>query len=334
MKKPIYLGLEEEVFITDPDRPSLQSLYYLARLLWRNPRYYYTRSASNFARGRDIGQGLMGGVEIATLPCPDPDLLVDELAARRRELAGVTQGLIVPVGHLFETETPSNTCGLHVHVGPVDNPRRLHTNLLHFLPLLAALSVHAPFAGGAWQGVSYRMQRSFAIGPVRDDWEYRFQDLIHAKRVGTIEIRAFDPFPDLERLRWLLKAIAAIAAIEEDLPADPVTYNQLRMRVTREGYIPALRPLYRELAALCPLPETLLLEPPAASTAALRSALGTVGAYAALDRAYRRGIAPEAKAAGPAQLPAGPHPAKVVAGVLGYYLVKAPYVLLKARQEW
>ncbi len=33
---PIF-GIEEEVFVTEPQRPTLRSFYYLARLLAKNP---------------------------------------------------------------------------------------------------------------------------------------------------------------------------------------------------------------------------------------------------------------------------------------------------------
>jgi len=40
----VLLGLEEEVFITEPTLPSIASLWYLAKLLWSRPLYYYTHS--------------------------------------------------------------------------------------------------------------------------------------------------------------------------------------------------------------------------------------------------------------------------------------------------
>ncbi|MGB9620213.1 MAG: hypothetical protein ACPL7K_07360, partial [Armatimonadota bacterium] len=90
-------GIEEEVFITEPERPTIRSLYYLARLLARNPLFYYTHSAHNFTRGRDVRVGIMSGVEISTAIHEDPDAVVDDLARRRADLAAVTSGLIVPV---------------------------------------------------------------------------------------------------------------------------------------------------------------------------------------------------------------------------------------------
>lgn len=326
---PLTLGVEEEVFITEPDRPSLQSLYYLARLLWLDPRHYYTHSASNFARGKDIGQGLMSGVEIATSPHTTPDAVVSELGRRRRELASVSAGLIVPLGHLLDRETPTNTCGLHVHIGGVPDPEKAYRNLVHFLPLLVSMTLNSPVAGSWRNGLSYRFANSFAIGPLREDREYRFQDMIISKRLGTIEIRAFDPFWDLERLRHLLRCIAAIASHHGVFPGDIETYNRLRPFVAMRGYSGALRRLYKELNRICKVPESLFLRPPAIETRSLVRRGDTVGAYAALDNAYRTGLL------APREPPRiRQNPVKVLAGIFGYYLPKAPYVLLKARQEW
>ncbi len=334
------MGIEEEVFITEPRRPSLNSLYYLARLLWRDPVFYYTHSASNFARGRDARSCLMGGVEIATRPAAGPAAAVRDLTRRRRELALAADGLLVPVGHLFDLEAPTNTCGLHVHLGGLPYPRRSYAALVRYLPVLAAATVNSPLAGGRDVGVSYRMQRSFAIGPLRSDWAYRFQDIIYSRRLGTIEIRVFDPFWDLERLRWLLGACLAVAQLERPVALDLDRYNRLREVVAREGYGGPLRRLYRELAAFYPLPEELLLRPPAEETRRLHRQRGVEGAYLALDRAYRFGKPPTlTEEGGPGRRPLSVGallgaPARLAAGLVGYLLPKAPYVALKAWREW
>ena len=75
-------GLEEEVFIIDAEKPTLLSLYYLAKLLKKDPRYYYFHTASNFARGKDIKECLMGGVEIATGIHDNTSDLIKDLAQR------------------------------------------------------------------------------------------------------------------------------------------------------------------------------------------------------------------------------------------------------------
>jgi len=256
----VTLGLEEEVFITAPTRPTLDALYALAKLLWRNPRYYYKHTASNFARGRDARQCLMSSVEITTRPHTDIDALLDELRTHRAALADAAgDAYIVPVGHLFDLDAPTNTAGLHIHVGvPAERRQTVYANLAHFLPLLILLSASSPYAGGRSFGQSYRVASSFAIGALRDDPYYRFQDLILARRLGTIEIRACDPIWDLERLRVLLEAVWAIAQLPTARPIDRARYAALRHQAACVGYTPDLQALHRELSTVYAIPEALL----------------------------------------------------------------------------
>jgi gamma-glutamyl:cysteine ligase YbdK (ATP-grasp superfamily) len=256
----VTLGLEEEVFITTPTRPTLDALYALAKLLWRNPRDYYKHTASNFARGRDARQCLMSSVEIATRPHTDIDALLEELRTHRAALADAAgDAYIVPVGHLFDLDAPTNTAGLHIHVGvPAEGRQTVYANLAYFLPLLILLSASSPYAGGRYFGQSYRAAASFAIGALRDDPYYRFQDLILARRLGTIEIRACDPVWDLARLRVLLEAVQAIAQLPTARPIDRARYAALRHQAACIGYTPDLQALHRELCAVYEIPEALL----------------------------------------------------------------------------
>jgi gamma-glutamyl:cysteine ligase YbdK (ATP-grasp superfamily) len=254
------LGLEEEVFITTPTRPTLDALYALAKLLWRNPRDYYKHTASNFARGRDARQCLMSSVEIATRPHTDIDALLEELRTHRAALADAAgDAYIVPVGHLFDLDAPTNTAGLHIHVGvPAERRQTVYANLAHFLPLLILLSASSPYAGGRSFGQSYRVASSFAIGALRDDPYYRFQDLILSRRLGTIEIRACDPIWDLARLRVLLEAVWAIAQLPTARSIDRARYAALRHQAACVGYTPDLQALHRELSTVYAIPEALL----------------------------------------------------------------------------
>jgi len=254
------LGLEEEVFITTPTRPTLDALYALAKLLGRNPRYYYKHTASNFARGRDARQCLMSSVEIATHPHADIDALLEELRIHRAALADAAgDAYIVPVGHLFDLDAPTNTAGLHIHVGvPAERRQTVYANLAHFLPLLILLSASSPYAGGRSFGQSYRVASSFAIGALRDDPYYRFQDLILSRRLGTIEIRACDPIWDLARLRVLLEAVWAIAQLPTARSIDRARYAALRHQAACVGYTPDLQALHRELSTVYAIPEALL----------------------------------------------------------------------------
>ncbi len=325
------LGLEEELFLTEPTRPSLNSLYYMARLMARNPRDYYKHSATNFARGQDIQYGLMSTVEIATRPHADPDTLIEELARRRQEFASVVDNAyIVSVGHLFDIDAPTNTGGLHLHIGiPLSERERVYANLAYFLPLLSLLTVSSPYVSGGYFGQSYRMARSFAIGELRADPYYRFQDLILSRRLGTIEIRLLDPVWDLERVRWLVRAVWTIAQCPETYPLDQTRYAELRRQAFQKGYTPDLQRLYGELARWVPIPETLFQRTVSDDLAEWTERHGLLSTYACLDSAYRTGVWQRVE-----PRPLRPLPYRALLGLLGYYLPRLPYTAYKAWAEW
>jgi len=325
---PIF-GIEEEVFVTEPRRPTLRSFYYLARLLARDPCFYYTHSAHNFARGADVRQGVMGGVEISAAMCEDVDALADDLAKRRADLASVATGLIVPVGHLFDYEAPTNTCAIHVHVSGVDDKARLYRNLIHFLPVLALFTINSPFAASQYFGQSYRMAKSWAIGPIKPDWKYRFQDIILSKRLGTIELRLFDPCWDINRIRWLLRAVKAIAELDAALDPAIDRYNFLRDRICREGLIDEIADLIDELRKLVDFPIDLLRHTASDELKAVYDREGLLAAYSALDNGYRNGVfeprpVPLARRAGTAE---------GLLGFVGYFVPRLPYYAWKGLVE-
>ncbi|MFN3689726.1 MAG: hypothetical protein ACK4UU_02240 [Fimbriimonadales bacterium] len=324
-------GLEEEVFITEPTRPALSALFVMTKLLWRNPRYYYKYSATNFARGKDARQCLMSSVEIATRPHSDIEALLRDLQARRADLAQAAgQAYLVPVGHLFDLESPTNTGGFHLHIGVAPERREtVYANLAYFLPLLLVLSASSPYAGGRYFGQSYRGAHSFAIGALRSDPYYRFQDLIISRRLGTIEIRVFDPIWDIARIRWLLGAVDAIVALPDARPLDRKRYAALREQAVCAGYTPEMRPLYAELRAFFELPEELLQRTVSDALAESMAQAGLLQTYARLNHAYRTGRwecvePPSAK----------PSTGRAALGLAGYYLPKLPYVAYKAWREW
>ena len=322
-------GIEEEVFITEPEKPTLRSLLYLARLLARNPRFYYTHSAHNFTRGKDLKWGLMSGVEISTGIHEDTDELVDDLAERRRDLSAVSDGLIVPVGHLLDCDTPTNTSAMHIHIGGVENKKRLYGNLLHFLPVLPLFTINSPMVSGRYFGQSYRMHASFAIGPIGQDWTVRFQDLILSKRLGTIELRACDPCWDLERYRWLLKAVKAISQLDDDLEPNVERYNSLRGEICRRGLIDETAPLADELRSLVGFPEEILTCTASDELADAYNTGGLVGAYSALDSGYRRGVFQPRDVRARQRA----HFAEGILGFAGYFVPRLPYYAIKGLKE-
>lgn len=325
---PVF-GIEEEVFITEPERPTLRSFYYLSRLLAKNPGFYYTHSAHNFARGADVKQGVMSGVEISTTMSDDIEALVDDLAKRRADLASVTSGLIVPVGHLLQYEAPTNTCAIHIHISGVEDKKRLYGNLIHFLPVLPVFTMNSPMVASQYFGQSYRMAKSWAIGGIKPDWQVRFQDIIHSKRLGTIELRLFDPCWDLDRVRWLLRVVKAISELDETLEPGIDRYNSLRDNICRNGLIDEVDYLVEELRSLVDFPMEMLEHTASDELKRMYESDGLLGAYSALDNGYRNGVFEprEVSARQESFSAAG------LAGFVGYFFPRLPYYAWKGIRE-
>lgn len=350
MSNPVY-GIEEEVFILEPHRPTVRSLYYLARLLWRHPRTYYTHSASNFSRGADLRHGLMSGVEISTERHDTIAGLLGDLAVRRRDLARVSQGLICPIGNLPDTAEATNTCGLHLHISGVDR-QLAYRRLVRYLPAFALALAHAPHAGGRRFGQSYRWVNSYALGPLRADPAYRFQDLIWSRRLGTVEVRVFDPCPDLGRLTQVLECMHRLLGLgrgqtpadQEDEGAARARYNRLRERVARLrgevapeggesnplcGEASGVWELVSELRQLTGFAPQWVAQTPADVTAMLVQEKGLAATYVTLDAAYRQWAGAPAWDGRQTPLVLG-----AIGGFLGYYLPRLPYTVWKAWREW
>lgn len=307
----------------------MESFYYLARLLARNPGFYYTHSAHNFARGKDLKQGWVGGVEISTGSHEDVEALVDDFAVRRAELASVCTGLLVPMGHLINYDTPTNTCAIHVHIGGVENKRRLYGNLIHFLPVLALFTMNSPFVDSEYFGQSYRMHSGWAIGCVKDDWTGRFQDIILSKRLGTIEMRLFDPCWDLERVRALMRVIGAIADLDEDLAPNIERYNTLRSEICRRGLLDETIDIARELRSLVDFPMHLVEHSASNELAEVYNSGGLLDAYSALDNGYRNGVFEPR----PVDKRQKVDVAKGVFGFAAYFIPRLPYYAWKGIRE-
>ena len=322
-------GIEEEVFVTEPERPTLRSLYYLSKLLAKDPKFYYTHSAHNFARGKDLKQGMMSGVEISTGTFEDVEALVDDFEKRRADLASVCSGLMVPIGHLINNDTPTNTCAIHIHIGGIANKKRVYGNLIHFLPILPLFTINSPGVDYQYFGQSYRMSKSWAIGPIQQDWEIRFQDVIHSKRLGTIELRACDPCWDVSRIRYLLRAIKAVAELDVTLEPGIERYNTLRPDIAQYGLLDETADLVSELKSITDFPEDILTRTASDEMKEMYESEGLVGAYSALDNGYRNGkfepqnINQEQRT----------DIAKGILGFVGYFIPRLPYYAWKGLRE-
>lgn len=309
--------------------PTLQSLDYLRCLLWRNPKKYTRHSASNFARGEERKECFMGSIEVATAIHESIELLLEDLLARRTEFAKAARGgMIVPVGALFTLSSPSNTASSHIHIGvPRSERPRVYANLAYFAPVLAVAAANSPWSGGRDFGLSYRMAQPGCLGALRPDPEYRFQDIIISKRLGTIEMRIFDPIPELYRLREILDALVAIASTERSFPFDREEYNRERESWTSKGLTPFVEARWQELQELYQFPFDLVQETLSERLRSIAAGNEIMAAYREAERIWREGtdIAPEHR---PYSRLRG------VAGLAGYYAVRLPYMAYKGYKEW
>lgn len=321
-------GIEEEVFIVQGRRPSLESLYYLASLLRSGGYFNYFHTAFNFSRLSDLNTGLMGGVEVSTEVCRDIDSLMKALLRRRRELADVSSGMIIPVGHLFDEDCPTKTCGMHIHVGGLADIKRAYRNLANFLPLLSLLTANSPYMGGEYFGCSYRIHSCPFIGPLTHDPWYRFQDIIVSRRLKTLELRIFDPVWDIFRIRKLLEVVEEIIGIEEDIRFDASLYVSARTEAATSGYGRFTGELFDQLKQFCDIGEDLFELTPSDMVKDFYGENGREATFSALDNAYRNGVFEPVD-----HREQEPSIAKIGIGFIGYFLPRLPYSVWKAWRE-
>lgn len=327
----VSLGVEEEVFVLEKGRltPTLQSLDYLRKLFWSNPLKYRNHVASNFSKGQDRAECFMGSIEFATRSHTNVTALINDLIERRKALARAAKGgLVVPVGALFTLASPTNTASTHVHVGVPNSERnRVYENLAYFLPVLCVASANSPFSAGKPFGLSYRMASEGLLGSLRDDREFRFQDIIISKRLGTIEIRAFDPIPQMNRLEKILQAVLAIASTEKQFPFDKDIYNKERIAWTRNGITPYVKKLWEEMQSVMPFDIELLKKPLSLQIGEIAKKNSIEEAYYEMDKIWRE----------PTQTSAilKPYsPMRTITGLAGYYALRLPFIAIKGYKEW
>ncbi len=321
-------GIEEEVFIVQRGKPSLESLFYLASLLWRKGQFNYFHTGYNFSHLPDLSTGLMGGVEVSTEVCSDVDSLMRALIRRRKELAEVSSGLIVPVGHMFDGNSPTRTCGMHVHIGNLPDMETAYRNLAHFLPLLLLVTASSPCADGRYFGCSYRIHSCPFIGPLTGDPWHRFQDIIVSRRLKTLEVRIFDPVWDLSRIRTLVGVIQSIVRLGHDVGFDLSFYRLARREAVTTGYGELTGKLFNQLTQFCSVPQDLFETTSSDIVHDYYRENGQQSTLSALDNAYRNGRFEPAKFDGSL-----PNPAKIAVGIAGYFIPKLPYTLWKTCRE-
>lgn len=302
---------------------------YLRQFVGTNRKDNLNHSASNFAKGSDRKECFMGSIELSTGKHDTSESLITDLIERRTAFAkAMHSALVIPTGALFHLSSPTNTACSHIHVGvPAAERLRVYENLCTLAPLLAVFAANSPYAGGKNFGLSYRMAQEGLLGSLKPDPEYRFQDVIISKRLGTIEMRIFDPIPELSRLRIVLDSIKQIAEWQGSLPLDRNRYNADRPAWLRSPAAPCLQELHPIADQVGLSIEKLEEESLSCQIGRLADSDGIDAAYAQLDKLWRE----------PTFTSAHPRPysaAKMIRGMVGYYIPKLPLIAYKGYLEW
>jgi gamma-glutamyl:cysteine ligase YbdK (ATP-grasp superfamily) len=171
------------------------------------------------------------------------------------------------------------------------------------------------------------MAQPGCLGPLRQDREYRFQDIIVSKRLGTIEMRIFDPIPEIFRLREIVDCLIAIAAYKGQVPFSREDYNARRKKWTVEGRTPWITERWQELQQIYAFPTDLLENTLSDRLRAIAEENSIEAAYAEVERIWREGtdISPEYR----------PYSRlRAAAGLAGYYAIRLPFMAYKGYKEW
>jgi carboxylate-amine ligase len=255
--EPFTLGLEEELFLVDPDDGRL-----------RNAGAEVIEQLGELERGEVKNELHRSQIELITGICSTVEEAVEELCALRRAVLATGVGLIASATHPTAVEGDSiptdrpryqrisrllgdagatPVCALHIHVGMPDAATaiRVFNGLRRHLALLEALSANSPYRHGRDTGLASAreltlrswpragapramadfedFQRSTAaLTKVADvpDYTYHWWKMRPHPRLGTVEIRALDTQLEPAHTAALVAAVHALARHHAE--AEPV----------------------------------------------------------------------------------------------------------------
>lgn len=255
--EPFSLGLEEELFVVDPDE---------GRLL--NAGAEVIERLGELDRGAVKNELHRSQIELITGVCTSVEEAVAELCDLRAKVLATGVGLIASGTHPTAREGDSEitdkpryerihdwlgdagatpVCALHIHVGMPDAATaiRVFNGLRRYLPLLEALAANSPFRHGRDSGLASSRELTLRSWPragvpraMRDfddfvrstelltrvaevpDYTFHWWKLRPHPRLGTVEIRALDTQASPEHTAALAAAVHALARHEAE--ADPV----------------------------------------------------------------------------------------------------------------
>ncbi len=255
--EPFTLGVEEELFLADPDTGEQA-----------NARERVLDGLGEVARGEITGEVHACEVECITDVCADAGEAIGVLADLRRAVRDTGVGLIGAATHPAAEEGEAQTsdseryryistllgdamvtpvAALHVHVGMPDPETaiRAFNGLRRHLPLLEALAANSPFRHGRDTGFASARELSLRAWPRSGapramagyedfveyaermtraagvpDYTFHWWKLRPHPRLGTVEIRALDVQSSLTRTASLVALVHALARHEAE--ATPV----------------------------------------------------------------------------------------------------------------
>lgn len=255
--EPFTIGLEEELFVADPDD---------GRLI--NDAPAVLERLGELDRGEVKSELHRSQIELITGICTTVGEAVGELSDLRRAVLGTGVGVISSgthpsavegdstitedrryerIGHLLGDAGATPVCALHIHVGMPDASTaiRAFNGLRRHLPLLEALAANSPYRHSRDTGLASArnltlrswpragapramdsfedfVQSTARLTRVADvpDYTYHWWKLRPHPRLGTVEIRALDTQLEPRHSASLVALVHALARHEAD--AEPV----------------------------------------------------------------------------------------------------------------
>ena len=256
-EEPYTLGVEEELFVVDPDD---------GHLLNAGPDVI--EQLGELERGEVKNELHKSQIELITGICATVEEAVTELSALRDAVLATGVGLMACGTHPSAVEGDSVTtqdpryerirdllgdagatpvCALHIHVGMPDAATaiRVFNGLRRHLPLLEALAANAPFRHGRDTGLASARELTLRSWPragvpraMADfddftrstarltrvaevpDYTYHWWKLRPHPRLGTVEIRALDTQASPRHSAAVVAAVHVLARHEAE--AEPV----------------------------------------------------------------------------------------------------------------
>ncbi|HVF77216.1 MAG TPA: YbdK family carboxylate-amine ligase [Solirubrobacteraceae bacterium] len=259
-EEPFSLGLEEELFVVDPDDGQLL-----------NAGGEVLERVGELDRGEVKGELHRSQIELITGVCTSVEEAVGELCELRERVLATGVGLIASGTHPTALEGDSvitdkpryerindwlgdagatPVCALHIHVGmpDADTAIRVFNGLRRYLPLLEALGANSPFRHGRDTGLASARELTLRSWPragvpramadfddfVRStdlltrvaevpDYTFHWWKLRPHPRLGTVEIRALDTQVSPQHTAALVAAVHALA--RHEVRADPLDHG-------------------------------------------------------------------------------------------------------------